>query len=65
MMKRHRPVELILPLIAVVLAGLLTLSYANLLGYPTEAITSWAPYYSSAFLSPADRALYELMIYTN
>src|SRR5215467_12060520 len=36
---RWRPVELILPLIAVVLAGLLTLSYANLLGYPTEAIT--------------------------
>jgi len=36
---RWRPVELILPLIAIVLAGLLTLSYANLLGYPTEAIT--------------------------
>jgi hypothetical protein len=28
-----------LPLIAIVLAGLLTLSYANLLGYPTEAVT--------------------------
>ena len=36
---RWRPVELILPFIAIVLAGLLTLSYANLLGYPTEAIT--------------------------
>src|SRR5215472_8944103 len=36
---RWRPIELILPLIAVVLAGLLTLSYANLLGYRTEAIT--------------------------
>jgi hypothetical protein len=36
---RWRAVELILPFIAVVLAGLLTLSYANLLGYPTEAVT--------------------------
>jgi hypothetical protein len=36
---RWRPVELILPFIAIVLAGLLTLSYANLLGYPTEAVT--------------------------
>jgi len=36
---RWRPLELILPLIAIVLAGLLTLSYANLLGYPTEAVT--------------------------
>src|SRR5215475_4546709 len=36
---RWRPVELILPFIAIVLAALLTLSYANLLGYPTEAVT--------------------------
>jgi hypothetical protein len=36
---RWRAVELILPFIAIVLAGLLTLSYANLLGYPTEAVT--------------------------
>src|SRR5215468_9450622 len=36
---RWRPVELILPLIAVVLAGLLTLSYANLHSYPTETVT--------------------------
>ena len=36
---RWRPVELILPFIAIVLAVLLTLSYANLLGYPTEAVT--------------------------
>jgi hypothetical protein len=36
---RWRPVELILPFIAIVLAGLLTLSYANLIGYPTEAVT--------------------------
>jgi hypothetical protein len=36
---RWRPVELILPLVAIVLAGLLTLSYANLLGYPTEVLT--------------------------
>src|SRR6516162_3983864 len=36
---RWRPVELILPFIAIVLASLLTLSYANLLGYPTEAVT--------------------------
>jgi hypothetical protein len=36
---RWRPVEQTLPLIAIVLAGLLTLSYANLLGYPTEALT--------------------------
>jgi hypothetical protein len=36
---RWRPVELILPLIASGLAALLTLSYANLLGYPTEALT--------------------------
>ena len=36
---RWRPVELFLPLIAIVLAVLLTLSYANLLGYPTEAVT--------------------------
>jgi hypothetical protein len=36
---RWRPVERILPLIAIVLAGLLTLSYANLLGYPTETVT--------------------------
>jgi hypothetical protein len=36
---RWRPVEPILPFIAIVLAGLLTLSYANLLGYPTEAVT--------------------------
>jgi len=36
---RWRPVELILPYIAIVLAGLLTLSYANLLGYPTETVT--------------------------
>ena len=37
---RWRAVEMILPFIAIVLAGLLTLSYANLLGYPTEAVTS-------------------------
>src|SRR5262249_31799956 len=36
---RWRPVELILPFIAIVLAALLTLSYANLLGYRTEAVT--------------------------
>ena len=36
---RWRPLELFLPLIAIVLAVLLTLSYANLLGYPTEAVT--------------------------
>ncbi len=36
---RWRAVELILPFIAIVLAGLLTLSYTNLFGYPTEAIT--------------------------
>jgi len=36
---RWRSVELILPLIAIVLACLLTLSYANLLGYPTETVT--------------------------
>jgi hypothetical protein len=36
---RWRAVEMILPFIAIVLAGLLTLSYANLLGYPTEAVT--------------------------
>jgi hypothetical protein len=36
---RWRPVEMILPFIALVLAALLTLSYANLLGYPTEAVT--------------------------
>jgi hypothetical protein len=36
---RWRPIELFLPLIAIVLAVLLTLSYANLLGYPTEAVT--------------------------
>lgn len=36
---RWRTVELILPFIAIVLASLLTLSYANLLGYPTEAVT--------------------------
>jgi hypothetical protein len=36
---RWRPVELILPFVAIVLAGLLTLSYTNLLGYPTEVVT--------------------------
>jgi hypothetical protein len=36
---RWRAVEMILPFIAILLAGLLTLSYANLLGYPTEAVT--------------------------
>jgi hypothetical protein len=36
---RWRPLELFLPFIAIVLAVLLTLSYANLLGYPTEAVT--------------------------
>jgi hypothetical protein len=36
---RWRPFELFLPLIAIVLAVLLALSYANLLGYPTEAVT--------------------------
>jgi hypothetical protein len=36
---RWRPVELILPFIAIALAGLLALSYANLLGYPTEVVT--------------------------
>jgi len=36
---RWRPVERFLPLIAIVLAVLLTLSYANLLGYRTEAVT--------------------------
>jgi hypothetical protein len=36
---RWRPVELILPFIAIMLAALLTLSYANLLGYRTEAVT--------------------------
>src|SRR3974390_850927 len=34
-----RPADLFLPLIAIMLVGLLTLSYANLLGYRTEAIT--------------------------
>jgi hypothetical protein len=36
---RWRLVEGVLPFIGIVLAGLLTLSYANLLGYPTEAVT--------------------------
>jgi hypothetical protein len=36
---RWRLVERVLPLIAIALAGLLMLSYANLLGYPTETIT--------------------------
>ena len=36
---RWRPVELALPFIAIVLAALLALSYANLLGYRTEAVT--------------------------
>jgi len=36
---RWRLVELFLPLIAIGLAVLLTLSYANLLGYPTETVT--------------------------
>jgi hypothetical protein len=36
---RWRAVEMILPFIAIVLAGLLTLSYANLLGHPTEVVT--------------------------
>lgn len=34
-----RPFELFLPLIAIALAVLLALSYANLLGYPTEVVT--------------------------
>ena len=36
---RWRPVERSLPFIAVLLALLLALSYANLLGYPTEIVT--------------------------
>lgn len=36
---RWRPAERILPFIAVLLAILLTLSYANLFGYPTEIVT--------------------------
>jgi hypothetical protein len=36
---RWRPLELFLPLIAIVLAVLLTLSYGNLLGHSTEAVT--------------------------
>src|SRR5215813_13577348 len=36
---RWRLAELFLPLIAIGLAVLLTLSYANLLGYPTETVT--------------------------
>jgi hypothetical protein len=36
---RWRSLELFLPLIGIVLAVLLTLSYANLLGYRTEAVT--------------------------
>ena len=36
---RWRPVERALPLLAVLLAILLTLSYANVFGFPTETIT--------------------------
>lgn len=36
---RWRPVEQALPVVAVLLAILLVLSYANLFGYPTETIT--------------------------
>jgi hypothetical protein len=36
---RWRPVERFLPFIAIGLAALLTISYANLLGYPTEVVT--------------------------
>jgi len=36
---RWRPVEQSLPVIAILLMLLLTLSYANLLGYPTEVVT--------------------------
>jgi hypothetical protein len=36
---RWRPVERTLPAVAILLAVLLASSYANLLGYPTEAIT--------------------------
>ena len=36
---RWRPVEQALPLVALLLAILLVLSYANLFGYPTETIT--------------------------
>jgi hypothetical protein len=36
---RWRPVERALPLVAILLALLLTLSYANLFGYPTEMVT--------------------------
>src|SRR5215475_2075537 len=36
---RWRPVERSLPVVAILLMLLLTLSYANLLGYPTETLT--------------------------
>lgn len=36
---RWRPVERSLPVVAILLMLLLTLSYANLLGYPTEMVT--------------------------
>ena len=36
---RWRPLERILPLVAMLLVALLTLSYANLLGYQTETVT--------------------------
>jgi hypothetical protein len=36
---RWRPVERALPVVAVLLALLLVLSYANLIGYPTETVT--------------------------
>ena len=36
---RWRPLERALPVIAVLLAVLLALSYANLFGYPTEIVT--------------------------
>src|SRR3984893_17413834 len=39
---RWRPVERALPLVAILLALLLTLSYANLFGYPTEMVTELA-----------------------
>jgi hypothetical protein len=36
---RWKPVEQVLPLVAILLAVLLLLSYGNLIGYPTETVT--------------------------
>jgi hypothetical protein len=36
---RWRPVERVLPVVAILLSVLLSLSYANLFGYPTELVT--------------------------